>query len=116
MLKTTLKVLCLAFSTAEATQLTSRENKEIMTDFSLAQIDTEVTVEDHPCLKVRSLNYRVEMIHPLLGKPFANQHAVFTIEDATPCTSYWDQDLALYVVFSSPEEKNQTYKFDQQDL
>ena len=106
MLKTALKVLSLAASMVEATELASRENKEIRTDISLAQIDADVTVEDHPCLKVRSMNYRVEVIHPLLGKPFANQHAVFTVEDATPCTSYFDQDLALYVVFSSPEEQN----------
>ena len=81
----------------------------------LAQVDAEQD-ENHPCLDIRSLNYRAEVLHPLIGKPIATQRAVFTLEDAAPCTKYWDQSLALYVVFSSPYKKNQSFKYGQEDL
>ena len=62
------------------------------------------------------MNYRAMVVHPSIGPPIAVQRASFTIEDATPCTGFWDKYLGLYVVFSSPNELNKTYFFSQEEL
>lgn len=98
-----------------AASLENNNNDLLPQENILAQIYAEQD-ENHSCLDIRSLNYRAEVLHPLIGKPIATQRAVFTLEDATPCTKYWDQGLALYVVFSSPYKKNQTFKYEQVDL
>ena len=84
-----------------------------------AETEATASVESfstHECLKVKTMNYRATVVHPIFGEPIAMQRASFTLEDARLCTGYFDETLALFVVFTAPQGQNKTYKFTQQDL
>ena len=101
-------------ATAEATtEATAEIENERNFDPRLSYF-MKAPVPDEPkvCLDVRSMNYRAEVLHPVIGPKIAIQRATFTVEDVDLCTGA-DSNLALYVVFSSPHKKNQTYIYTQ---
>ena len=68
-----------------------------------------------PCLDVRSLNYRADVIKPVAGPALVIQRATFTVQDTTLCEGD-DANLALFVVFVSPGKDNKTYLYSQRTM
>ena len=78
------------------------------------EVEIEYDVSETDCLSLSSFSYRAEVIRPVLGPELAFQRASFTI--ASPTCGDDDSNLALYVVFSSPNSKNKTYEYKQEEL
>ena len=74
-----------------------------------------ITHEPDQCLKIRSLNYRVDVIQPIGGPQLVIQRATFTVDDTSTCEGK-EENYGLYVVFSQPEKINDTYVFTQRTL
>ena len=69
-----------------------------------------ITHDPNACLSIRSLNFRADHIMPLVGPSIVMSRATFTVHDTTSCEGD-DANLAVFLVFSSPQTDNETYVF-----